>query len=304
MKYKVITPVATEPLTLAEVKAHLRLESVNYADDVSTAQLLVPASRAANTYTSAGVLVLGKTVLVNLNAGLSQAGSTLNVHVEDSDDNVNWADWSTAYAQITAANDNTLYETAYTGSKAYIRVVAVVAVAACEFSVEAVIDSADSSEDALLSAWISAAREYGEDYTSHAFATQTREYYRNTFPVLDLLEWPFRPLTSITSVTYKDSAGAVTTMTANTDYIVDTDTEPGGIYLPYSVDWPVFTEWPQNAVAIKGVCGYTAATLPKQFKQALLMHVGYFYKFRDCEIPEKEMTCINRLYGMRREVLL
>lgn len=304
MQYKLITDITTEPLTLAEVKAQIRADSGSYADDTVTTQALVPASRGANTYTSSGIDLSGKLAIVNLNSGTNQATGKLNVHIEESDDNVTFSDWSTGtFAEITTANDNAVYEKQYTGSKRYIRVVAVVTVAACEFAVDVITNTGDTSEDTQLSSWITTVREYGEDYTGHAFAPKTIDYYLNDWPDTDFIKWPFEPLTSVTSVKYKNSAGTETTMTENTDYIVDVNTYPGKIFLPYNESWPDFVPYPYNAVTIRGVCGYTGTVpyvLPKQFKQAMLMHVGLLYKYRDEAIPYKDMRTVNNLYGMRR----
>lgn len=131
LNHKIATAITTEPLTIADVKAHLRLNSGSYADDTTTTQALVPASRAANTYTSSGVDISGTLAIVNLNSGTNQAGGTVDVHIEESDNNVNFADWTGGtFTQVTTANDNAIQEKQYTGTKRYIRVVAVVAVAA------------------------------------------------------------------------------------------------------------------------------------------------------------------------------
>ena len=297
--------MTNEPITLAEVKAHLRLDSGTFADDVTTYQSLVPASRAANTYNGVSVDVLGKTAMVNLNAGTNQAGGTLNVHIEESDDNAIWTDWTGGtFTAVTTANDNAVFEKQYTGSKQYIRVVAVVAVAACEFGVDVLVNAGSSSEDTLLSMWISTAREYGEDYTGHAFAPQTIDLYLNDWPpVKDFIEWPNGPLTSVTSLKYKDEDGTETTMTNNVDYVVDSNTFPGKVFLPDDAYWPTTELYPHNAITLRAVCGYTGAvgyTLPMQYKQAMLMHIGFMYKWRDAEIPIECMKTVNALYNVRR----
>ena len=298
---KLITGVTVEPVTLAEVRAHLRLGD-SFADDITTYQALTPMSRAANTYTSAGVLVVNKSAIVNLNSGLNQNNGTLNVHIEESDDNITYADWTTgAFTEVTTANDNAIYEKQYTGLKQYIRVVAVVAVAACEFSIDFIISSGDITEDVELAAFITAAREYGEDYTSRAFATQTFEQLMDwwcingNYGYIDI-EKP--PLQSITSVKYKNSSAVETTLTADTDYIVDTDSNIGRIVLPYGKNWVTFTPYTVNPIRIRFVAGYT--TLPANFKNAMLVHIGLLYKNRDEGIPDSDMKTVHALYNMRR----
>jgi uncharacterized phiE125 gp8 family phage protein len=296
--YKIITPVATEPVSLAEVKQQLRLNSGSPADDVVTYQSLVPASRAANTYTGTAVDVLGKTAIVNLNSGTNQATGTVDAHIEESDDNIAFTDWTGGtFTQVTTANDNAVQEKQYTGTKQYIRVVAVVATAACEFGVDVVAYSGDTAEDTLLASYITAAREYGEDVTRRAFATQTLEMYLDSFPSGDI-ELSMPPLQSVTSVKYKDSAGTETTMTATTEYLVDTDSNIGRLVLPYGGCWPSFTAYPVNPIKIRYVAGYT--TLPSMLKNAILLHIGYMYKYRDSGIPAEDMKAVNNLYNMRR----
>ena len=302
LDYKLITAVATEPLTTTQVKLHLKLDSATFGDDITTSQSIVPASHGAGTVTGTAVDVLGKTALINLSSGTNQATGTVDVAIQHSDDNVTYATWQ-SFTQVTTANDNAIQELLYTGNKRYIKAVATVANAACVFGVDVVLDSGLSDEDTLISAWISAAREYGEDYTGQAFAPQTWDMYLSDFPSEDYIEWTKGPLTSITGVYYKDKDGTQATLTVNTDYIVDTDTNPGKIFLPYGDVWPSFTRYPYNAVRIRGVCGFTGTepyVIPKNFLQAMYVHIGLMYKYRDAEIPEAAMKTVDRLYGLRK----
>lgn len=164
------------------------------------------------------------------------------------------------------------------------------------------LDEDSTTETTLIQAKIEAAREYGEDYTSHAFAPQTWVLYLQDFPNVDTIPWEKGPLTSITSVKYKDSDGTEHTMTEGTDYFVDKDTFPGAVFLPKNKSWPTFNAYPYNAVAITGVCGYTGVepyVIPNNFKQAMLLHVGLMFRYRDEEIPDAAMRTVNRLYDLR-----
>lgn len=304
---KLITAVATEPITRADVKSHLRLDSDTFAGDISTVQSIAPGSHevaADYSLTGSSADVSGKRAIVNLNAGTNGAGGTVDAKIQESDDNTTWSDWTGgAFTQVTTANDDAVQEKEYTGSKQYIRVACTVAVAACSFSVDIVLNAGNTNEDDLIDDWIRAAREYGEDYTKLAFAPQTWELLLNDFPREDFIEWPKGPLTSVTSVKYKDSEGTETTLTENTDYIVDASTKPGKIFLPYCQSWPSFVPYPYNAVVIRAICGYTGVApyiLPHKLKQAMLVHIGLMEKYRDAEIPEKAMKAIHTLYNVER----
>ena len=138
-----------------------------------------------------------------------------------------------------------------------------------------------TTEDVLIAALITAAREHCEILTWRALATQTVEMILNNFPSVNSIELSRPPLQSVTSVKYKNSAGVETTM-AITDYIVIADKTPGEIILPYSRQWPSFIPFPSGAVRIRYVCGHsTLLTIPISIKQAMLLIIGHLYEHRE-----------------------
>lgn len=299
---KLITDVIDEPLNLSEIKNHLKLSCGTFSEDITTYQALTPANYGTGTSTGTGIDVLNKKSIINVNSGTNGTSGTVDIAIEESDDNVNYTNWYD-FTQITESNDNQIYEKEYTGTKQYIRVVAVIEVAACDFSVDCVVNSYITDEDDMLNIYLKAARKFGEDYTKMAFSPQTWEMYLNEFPMVDYINWFKPPLTSITSVSCKDEDGDITTLTENTHYIVDVDTRPGKIFLPSNETWYYFSEFPYNAVIIRGVCGFDGNApniLPVTFKQAMLLHIGYMYKFRDTEIPDNYLKTIYSLYNMER----
>jgi len=286
MKVLLKTPPTLEPITLTELLLHLRQDSDDIATALTTTQSILPGSHAvADNYTThagTGVSVLGKTAIVNLNAGTVGEGGTVDAKIQESNDNATWTDWAGgAFTQVKADNDNAIQEKQYTGSMAYIRVAAKVLVAACEFSADILTIGHDAIEDTWLNDAISAAREHVEDITGRALLTQTWYYYLDQFPDEDYIVLPFGNLQSVTSVKYKDCDGTETTMTV-TDYIVETNGEGcGRIVLAYGKSWPSFVPYPSNPITIEFVCGWTAAaSIPKKIKQAILMICANLYANR------------------------
>jgi uncharacterized phiE125 gp8 family phage protein len=286
MKFKVSTAVVTEPISLATAKLHMRATSNALATDFTSSQSIKPGSQgiAANFgLVGSAVEVLGKSAMVNLNSGACGSGGNVAAKIQQGDDNVTWEDFTGgAFTTVTEANDNAVQEIEYTGGKRYVRVVATVAGAACNFSADVLTLDGDTTEDALISGLITAAREYCEGFTRRSMATQTIKAYADAFPCVDYIELPRPPLQSVTSVKYKDSAGTETTMTATTDYLVDTDSDVGRIVLPYGGTWPSATLYPMNPITVEYVAGYNASNpIPETLKLAMLLLIGHWYNNRE-----------------------
>lgn len=278
MKHRVIIPPSTEPVTLAEAKAFLRANSSTFGGETSTAQSIKPSSYAISTVTGDSVDVLGKLTLINLNMGACGLGGSVAAKIQHSDSGTTWLDYA-AFTAVTETNDNAIQAKEYTGGKKYVRVVAAVTGAACEFGADVVLGSGETIEDGLISDLITAAREYCEDITGQALATQTVVQTLDRFPCEDEIELWGAVIQSVTSVKYTNSAEVETTMMENTDYLVDTDSVPGRIILPYSKAWPTVTLSPKNPINITYVAGYTS--IPKSIKHAILLYVCYYFDHRD-----------------------
>lgn len=279
-----------EPVSLAEVKLHLRLDSETLAGNLAAYTSLAAGSHAiANNYTThvgTAVEVIGKQAVVYLRPVNNGAGGTVDTKIQESDDGTTWTDvTSGAFTQVTEANDTTIQEKEYTGAKRYIRTASKVLVAACEFGTDVIVNAATTAEDSLLTDKIIAAREIIEDICRRALLTQTWKYYLDKFPTDNFIKIPFGNLQSVTSVKWKDTDGTETTLTENTDYLVETNGDQcGRIVLPYGESWPSSTLYPSKPITIEFVCGWTTAALvPYKIKAAALLAIADLYENREAQ---------------------
>jgi len=91
---------------------------------------------AAYSLEGSSLFVNSKAARVQVESGTNGSGGTVDIKIQECDDNATWVDWATGgFTQITEANDNTVYAKQYTGGLDYVRVVATVGTAACTFGV-------------------------------------------------------------------------------------------------------------------------------------------------------------------------
>lgn len=159
--------------------------------------------------------------------------------------------------------------------------------------------SADfTSDDALLSAMIAAARGHAEHLTGRALVTQTWELVLDEFPRIDVsrlghgreyvsgaIELPRAPLQSVESVKYIDPDGVEQTMDPAA-YRVDTDSLVGRVY-PVAA-WPDTATDRHDSVRIRYVAGWPMSedaepvwTGPKEIAQWMLIRVASLYAQRE-----------------------
>lgn len=289
MSLKISTEPTVEPLTLAEVKSHLRIDSESLADDIATEISIAPGDHVvAASYSLEGetIEVSGYDVLVNLISGTNGSGGTVDVKLQESNDGSSWSDVDDgAFTQVTGDNDNAVQEKAYTGDYTYIRAVATVAVATCDFGVSVIKQAGPAVENDLLNALITAARQDCEKFQNRAYITQTWELWLDAFPARGCIGLPLPPLASVTSIKYYDTDDTEATFSSD-DYFVDTKSEPGRVCLNYGESWPSTTLRPANGVCVTFTCGYgdAGSDVPSNVKQAMLLLIAHWYENREAVI--------------------
>lgn len=305
---RTVAPVLL-PVSLAELKAHLRLDSGTFDGNLTLTQSLAYGAKViANNYTThigTGVDVLGKQVDVILHCGTNGATGTNDTKIQESDDNTTWNDWTGgAFTQVTTANDNADFKKAYTGTKQYVRTASKVLLAACDFGTSILVNAATTSEDSLLTEKLQSAIDDVEDFTARQLLTATWKLYLDSFPRQNYIEIPYGNLQTVSSVKYKDTAGTETTMVVTTEYLVETNGDDRGrIVLPYGCTWPSTTLYPSNPITIEFICGWTTAALvPSKIKSAILLAAADLYNLRESKTDRQiweDRTIYNLLYGKK-----
>lgn len=145
----------------------------------------------------------------------------------------------------------------------------------------------DVSDDPMIVAMITAARQRAEAETGRQLMSATWDLHLDAFPVEDVIVLPRPPLQSVTHVKYYDDDGVQQTLSSAL-YHVDTVSEPARIVLVDGQDWPDTEERP-NAVTVRFVAGYqdaydvpaaSATTVPAAIRQWILLQVGAIYENR------------------------
>lgn len=138
-----------------------------------------------------------------------------------------------------------------------------------------------SDDDVPIAAWIVAAREEVERLSGMALVSQTLELVMHCWPDCDRIKLPRPPLTSVTSVKYKDYTGAETTWDP-ANYLVGVDSIPGVLGLAWNAVWPSVVLYPVEPIRIRYVAGFaSAADVPQSLKQAMLLLIGHWYENRE-----------------------
>jgi len=154
-----------------------------------------------------------------------------------------------------------------------------------------------STDDSLIQGYITAAREWVEDYIDRSLVSQRLVMKLDSFP--HEIELPRPPMiasgtaTAVT-VTYVTGEAGGTATLSTSSYRVDRDATPGVIRTNYAGSWPSHLI-DQNSVTVTWWAGYgDPASVPQRVKNAMLMCVHELYEKRgDAAMPEAAMRLLD-----------
>lgn len=283
MTIVVYSAPATEPLSVAEVLAHCRIDAGEQepAPGVITAALAATpiagnVDNGAHRYLATFVTATGETQAGTPSAAVTVADKTVNGKVEltaiplggtlvTSRKLYRTAAGGTAYLLLATLANNTA--TTYTDNIA-------------DASLGAGAPSTNTTDDPLIARLITSARLLAEQELQRALITQTLDAVLDEFPRNAPYEIKLPPLSSVTSITYVDTDGATQTLDAS-QYVVDANSKPARIASAYGESWPS-TRTQNNAVTVRFVAGYgAAASVPACIKQWMLLAISTLYAQRE-----------------------
>ena len=155
-----------------------------------------------------------------------------------------------------------------------------------------------------LNSAIVSARQHVERDTGRVCYTGTFTYKLTDWPVGD--DWFYlpslRPITSITSIAYLDTAGSSQTLSTDI-YALESAAVKPFVRLKYGQTWPAL-RGDINGITVTFVAGYASVTaVPSELKQAVLLalHVQWLLKNERPDEAARQQQGYERLIdGLRR----
>ncbi|HYI42678.1 MAG TPA: head-tail connector protein [Sphingomicrobium sp.] len=132
----------------------------------------------------------------------------------------------------------------------------------------------DTSEDSLITALITAAREWVENRTGKALVR--REFVDAFDRWTRYLELRWAPVAEVTEVGYTDTDGEAATYEG---FIASTHRDPARVYPAPDGWWPSLGR--NGSVTVTYTAGFAAGEEPQGLLQAMLLLIGHWYSVRE-----------------------
>ena len=309
MSLHLVTAPTVEPLSVAEARAHLRLDDSagEPAPVAPTVALASPAvagnvDNGAHRYLITAVTADGETESGAISASVTVADKTVNGKVEltaiplggsgvTSRKIYRTAAGGSTYLLLATISNNTA--TTYTDNIA-------------DASLGAQAPTTNTTVDPYVTTLITAARERAEVATRRQLLQATWDLYLDAWPSDGVIEIPKPPCSSVTHVKYTNTGGTLTTLALTTDWLISAPVGPrcrrGRVTLAYGQSWPSIREI-ADAIVVRFVAGYgaTAATVPKLLRQAMLVDMGTLHEHRDDAVDDMPVHPLaKRIYDSYR----
>lgn len=143
----------------------------------------------------------------------------------------------------------------------------------------------DDDEDGLIAGYILAARDHVENDTHLRLITQTLDYTVDDYwPCVQVrgylkrrIEFPVKPVQSVTSITYVDENGTNQTLASN-QYVLRSDGPVHFVEPAYGVTWPT-VRCQTACITVRFVAGFT--DVPNSLTQGIRLLIGHAYEHRE-----------------------
>lgn len=159
-----------------------------------------------------------------------------------------------------------------------------------------------TADDDLMDIYIKSARQLVEQRTNTAMLQKTIIQTYDSFPQtttlnkFGALELAVSPVSSVTSIYYKDTDGT-STLWASSNYDTDTTSTPGLVAPKATYLWPTNVYYGLNAVTVTYVAGYaTAAAVPSPLRTAMLLTIADWHVNR---VDRPRMLSSNAEWALR-----
>jgi uncharacterized phiE125 gp8 family phage protein len=294
---------ALEPLTIAEVISHLRLDSSNLepVPDAPTCALAGLGAgnvdNGAHRYRVVFVTADGKTDGGVISGVVTVVDKTVDGRISVTGIPLGGSRVVAREVYRTKAGQDNFFLVVTLNDNAATTYIDNLADAALGAGCPVV----NTTSDPQLRNLIQVTREVAELWLGRALLTSQWKLTLDCFP--DEIRLPRPNLISVESVNYKDYSGAVQVLSPAV-YSVDTDSLPGRIIRNYSQVWPP-TAPQKNSVWINFTAGYGATRdkVPAAIKQGMLLLLGELY-----ENPESlnigniisELPALKRLWTLHK----